>query len=320
MTARRHAILTAVFVGTVALPALAPAPGGGNWDRLRAMPREQRLQLAAQLKRFDTLTRDEQASLRDLDRRIANEPQENRESYLTVLRRYHLWVQSLPEARRNDLRAAPTEKRLALARRIHAEQRERGGETARFFQAADLLGPSPFLVARLIQVWFHLTPQEKAEVSRLPENERGPRINQFGKALKPIAHRPGPAKSQELYDRAVKKYPFMKKAAEAPNPDAFKKRLAEHFSFLDTPPQKVQPDKLLGFDQALPGWVRSGIDSLPPEEARRRLTILYRLVYPDGEMGPAKPAATASKGATPPPPPRPAAVPGKAAPPVPNPY
>lgn len=319
-TAHRLAILTTLFVGTLTLPALAPGPDVGNWEKLRSMPREQRLHLAAQLKIFDGLGPDEQAALRAIDRALAAEPEGDRENDFAVLRRYHLWVQSLPEVRRGELKAATPEARLALARKYRAEQRTVGAGASQFLKVADFRGVSPYVLAHLIQVWFSLKPAQQAEVTGLPENDRGPRLHQLGKTMKPIARRPNSAKVHELYDHALKAYPFLKKAEAAKNPEQFKQRLADHFAFLETPPPKVAPDKLLAFDRALPVWVRGGIDTLPPEEARRRLTVLYRLVYSDGEKDAAKTVAPRSKGNIAPHPPRPAVVPGKAAPPNPSPY
>src|SRR3954466_2761645 len=106
--ARFLAIPALALVGALPLPGSAPiaeAPDG--WTRLGAMPPELRSHLANQLKAFDLLSRDEKDSVRALDRKIAAEPEENRAAYYGVLRRYHLWVQSLPEAQRNELNAAP---------------------------------------------------------------------------------------------------------------------------------------------------------------------------------------------------------------------
>ena len=50
------------------------------------------------------------------------------------------------------------------------------------------------------------------------------------------------------------------------------------------------------FEAALPPWYRGEFDHLPPEEARRRLTILYRLVYPfPSDMPEAQKATNAAK-------------------------
>ena len=76
------------------------------------------------------------------------------------------------------------------------------------------------------------------------------------------------------------RFPFLKKAEETKKQAHVKHRFVDNYYFVEHPPAKVSPDNLLQFDRALPVWLRNGFDTLPPEEARRRLTILYRLVYP----------------------------------------
>src|SRR4051794_17977855 len=105
------AAATLAFIAVSALSA--PGPSGDTadgWSRLQSMPPELRTHLAEQLKEFALLSRPERDAVRALDRKIADEPVVNREVYETVLRRYHLWVMSLPETQRNELRGvAPTE-------------------------------------------------------------------------------------------------------------------------------------------------------------------------------------------------------------------
>ena len=71
------------------------------------------------------------------------------------------------------------------------------------------------------------------------------------------------------------------------------------------PPHPVTAERLTQFFTALPPWVRTTFDSYPPDEARRRLTLVYRLVFPyPDEFRPARAPAstttgTSSKPATP---------------------
>jgi hypothetical protein len=46
--------------------------------------------------------------------------------------------------------------------------------------------------------------------------------------------------------------------------------------------QKVSPENLQRFEAALPPWARESLDPLPPDAARKRLKVLYRLVFPPG--------------------------------------
>ena len=278
------------------------------------MPREQRLLLSAKLKEFDALSPAEQAEVREFDRTLAAEPESEREGYYAVLRRYHLWVRSLPESQRERLNATPPEKRMAMVAKLRAEEQQ---ETPRdsLIQLADFGSVSPFDLARRIKIWMSLNEAQKSAVSKLPEGERRPRLQELGKELKigPIG-RPSVKESTEIYERAIQmpRYAWFKsleskkqdpKKTEIRKQAELKHRLVDHHYFVEHPSGKVRPDNLLLFDRALPRWVRDGFDSLPPEEARRRLTILYRLVFPEGTeikpSGSAKGAAAKSAPAAP---------------------
>ena len=61
--------------------------------------------------------------------------------------------------------------------------------------------------------------------------------------------------------------------------------LAGNYYFIENEPKKVEPSNLFRFLSILPKVISESFTYLPPEEARRRLTILYRLLYPyPGEM------------------------------------
>src|SRR5207249_10847844 len=64
-------------------------------------------------------------------------------------------------------------------------------------------------------------------------------------------------------------------------------RRLEAIYFRTHEPEPVDPQRLGWFEEALPSWLDELIDPLPPEAARRRLTILYRLVFPPPEEMPA---------------------------------
>jgi hypothetical protein len=73
--------------------------------------------------------------------------------------------------------------------------------------------------------------------------------------------------------------------------------------------RSVDPGRLVQFLEGLPSWVQSTLEQYPPDEARRRLTRAYRLVFPypkeltgggPRSAAPAKgPAAAKPKGALP---------------------
>jgi len=98
--------------------------------------------------------------------------------------------------------------------------------------------------------------------------------------------------------------------------------LAGNYFWIENPPEKVEPSNLFRFLSALPKGISESITYLPPEEARRRLTILYRLLYPaPGEMPPSVSTSnppgsppTESTGKAEPPSTRPASAPPAAQP------
>ena len=97
------------------------------------------------------------------------------------------------------------------------------------------------------------------------------------------------------------------------------RRLAINLYFLEQPPPRpVDSRHLAQFFAAMPPWLRSSFDVYPADEARRRLTVVYRLLFPQDEFKPvAAKAKTGVASSTAPkhnpahPPPVPA-TPGKA--------
>src|SRR6476661_189856 len=111
---RRPRLAPPLLIG-LALPLLlAGAVEEANWLRLQSMPREHRLILAEKIKEFDRLDRDEQARIRDLDRRLSELPPADQANYRSVLRRYHIWLQSLPEDQKGQIDVAPAGAKLAV--------------------------------------------------------------------------------------------------------------------------------------------------------------------------------------------------------------
>ncbi len=107
----------------------------------------------------------------------------------------------------------------------------------------------------------------------------------------------------DAYKRALEsgRFPFLKKAEESKDATKkqanIKRRFVDNYFYVENPPSKVSPENLLRFERSLPAWIRGGFDTLPPDEARRRLAILYRLIYPSGEIGAATAKASTTKTA-----------------------
>jgi hypothetical protein len=296
--------LLASTIGLVLVPFAARGGEAENWGRLRSMPRERRVALADKLKEFDALDAREKEAVRALDRKVAGLPEADQASYRSVLRRYHLWLQGLPEDQRNALKAAPPSERMAMVTRLRAGARPSSPrrDNPAFLQLADLNGPTPYELAQRLKLWFDLPPDQRAAVEKLAPADRLKRFEDLarsrGEKLNPTQHL---TKAQE--DELIKKLdssPQLKnglqlphKKIDAKDPEKHarvRRRLAENYYFIEHPPEAVAPENLLRFETALPSWFRPSFDPLPPDEARRRLTILYRLVYPHPQEMPAEKA------------------------------
>jgi len=89
----------------------------------------------------------------------------------------------------------------------------------------------------------------------------------------------------------------LKKKADPRRPQILR-RQAINFYFLDKKQAAVNPDRLAAFVAAFPPFIQTSFEQFPPDEARRRLTIVYRLVFPPGEeMKPVPPASVPPAGA-----------------------
>ena len=197
---RRLAIMTLTLVGTLSF--LGPAPSSDapdNWERLRAMPPELRKHLSEQLKAFNLLDRAEQEAVRALDRKVASEPDENRAIDYAVLRRYHLWLQTLTEVQRNELSATPPSKRFALVTKIVADRKGTDKTESSFYHYADFNGLSPFDQAQRIEVWLKLSDAQKADVAKLQEPDRHKRMGQYVREMKISIPRPSVSETEALY-------------------------------------------------------------------------------------------------------------------------
>jgi len=90
--------------------------------RLLGMPLQERKQIEESLRRFDqVLTIEQQKAIRDLDQRITGLAPEERVRYLAVLRKYHNWLDSLPETVKNSVLDKPADERMALVRSLIAK-------------------------------------------------------------------------------------------------------------------------------------------------------------------------------------------------------
>lgn len=313
-SARRLVILSCSALATLVLTASVPGPEDANWQRLWSMPREERVRLAEKLKAFDALPVENQTVIRDLDRAIRADGEDNRANNYAALRRYHLWLGTLTDSQRAELAKAPPENRMALVANLLTKQRASRVSAPFLHQVADFSGVSPYELATLIKVWLKITPAQQAEVVALAGvGERGMRLHRIAREEKlPVVIRPTPEEIDTLFQKVSRKnrgFPALKKMTEEKQQRKFKDHVAEYYSFVEHPPQKVKSEKLYEFDKALPSWLRSPIEDAPPDEARWLLTNLYRLIFPAGtemearkpsQAVPGKPAGPRAKGSAPP--------------------
>ena len=275
-----------------------------NWTRLRALPREQRLKLIENLRRFDLVLKPEQQqSLRDLDRRITELPPEQRAHYRAALRRFDNWLNHLPENRRDELLDKPPEERMPIILRMVAGNNPVPKvETGRFLQIADIGEFSPFELAAIFKIWELLTPAQRQAVEKKPGiPQRLEELFKLGKT-KGIEREIKPAAFDEeqwltaMETHLREKRPALllddlKKKAD-PRRAQILRRQAINYYFLDRKQVAVKSDRLAAFVAAFPTFVQSSFEQYPPDEAQRRLTIVYRLVFPPGEEMKPVPAAS----------------------------
>jgi len=260
-----------------------------NERRLRTMPREERLALSHNLDRFNLLETTEQSSAQEIDSRLAQLDSADRTRYLSLLRSYRLWLHVLPGQKQQELKAARGDKRLKLIAQFREEDRQQHKKRTELLREQITLINPLFLfeAGRLLKVWFHeLDPGEKAKFDKTPGLELK-RIRELARVRSSSGDEGLTAEEWDQIRRHVFQSGVFKKqwdSLKAPK-KALAKHQAEARYFFNNEPPPVAPKKLLQFELALPNWFRENLAPLPPEAARWRLTVLYRLVFPaPGEM------------------------------------
>lgn len=302
ITSRAFALgLSLAAVGFVGAATL---DDGRAWF-LRKSPSE-RDEIRESLRRFDMMLNvNEQRAARALDDRLRTLPEDERDDYLLVLRRYHNWLRSLPERDRDALAAMPVDARL---KRIHELSGKYPPPVGASHSSLDFIqtgGTGAFEVAALCKIWLAVTPAERARIDGLAVGNRKDELLKKGRELK-IARELRPtdfneehwiaearAKIRELRGGAAGPKDWLSKIdgdfdqADAENPDggprprAYVHRLAVNLYVqehkLDHP---VDPTRLAQFFDAVPPWIRSTFVAYSGDDVRRRLSLLYRILYP----------------------------------------
>jgi hypothetical protein len=299
-----------VVVSATAVILVAAATGyEANWERLRGMPPDQRDRLQAALRRFDLeLTPEQQSAARELDRRLSDKGADQRAQYLEVLRRYHDWLDSLPENRQAEVTAKPTDERLALIRKLAGEWRVPTGDTPPLLSVIEPGGLSAFELASAYKIWQEVTPKQKATLDTINQEPfRRERLFAMGLRLKPpISRETKPEDYDEekwvglVLEQVRKERPILSgevRAEESATDPlstvrrlALKRRASNLYTRQARGVRAVATDRLARFASSLPGWIQGALDPLPPDEAMRRLTFAYRLIFADKEIGAAPPS------------------------------
>jgi hypothetical protein len=295
-----------------------------SFERLQTMPKGERKRLLDNLRDFDLkLTPEQQAAARDLDRRISALSPEQRAQYRTVLRRYHAWLNSLPEQRQNELAAKPPGERTALIRKLIQDYPVSLAETPPILRVAEPGEYNPFEVASAYKIWQGLNEKQRADLDHVnAEHTRREALFRIGarpkKGAIPRETTPHDFDEEAWIEKAKSHWGGMramvmletlaktkmdetvKKRVDALRPE-IQRRQAINLYVSQAKVRAVDPERLTRFIAALPPWIASSFDSLSPDEAQRRLTFAYRLVFPEPEEIGAirKPAGTANGHATP---------------------
>jgi hypothetical protein len=308
--------------GPVAVSAMsvilvaAASEQDANWERLRSMPPEQRARLLDNLQKFDlVLTPEQRSAVREIDRRLSLLSPGERAQYMAVLGRYHAWLNGLPEMRQDELTAKPPNERMALVRKWIVDRPVPFSETPKILRMIEPGEFNVFEIASAYLIWQALDADLRSEVEKkTPERVRREFLFRVGarpkfgvpRETKPadfdeehwIGQIKGTPAIVQLEDVAKKKVnEVAKKKAEERLAEILRRNAINLYaSRADVRP--VDAERLARFVAGLPGWISSSFDHLPPDEARRRMTVAYRLVFPGtAEIGASKKtAATATKG------------------------
>jgi hypothetical protein len=296
----------------------------GPWSRLESVPLKRREELADKLKEFSALPRDRQQAVRDLDQRLATLEPADRDRYLSLLRRYHVWLQDQSEADRPSFVQGTIEERIRKIGQSLAKNRpsvaSRGGTA--LVEPWNLLGRPPFDLAFLIKTWQELADEQKKQVegtggaAGIAAKNR--KLAELGKQLKVEVVLPDPADLERLQKRASDAI-LLREFSNGPRLDRIFEKAAEKQAqggkavarpllknaithlrdalWLAEKQNSAKPNEailghvneanLLRFEDAIPEWLRSSFDSLSPAESRQRLALVYRLAYPSPSEMPA---------------------------------
>ena len=274
--------------------AIALAIGAGDAldearTRLQNMSPQQRADLAEILNQFELhSTPEQQKALRDIDRKLSALAPEDQARYLAAMRRYHNWLDSLPETVRDALQAKPPGERMAQIKSLLARYPVPREATPYWMQFADVTSASPFEVATVFRIWQELKPEQRREVETQGNAaQRRSKLMEHARELRLLREIKLPdfsfedwvpkveAKLAELqaFDPEIRtaltkaetvfKQRNEGKQKPAHGPPPLMRRLAINLYYLEQPPPKpVDPQRLAQFFAAMPPWVQNPLRRL----------------------------------------------------------
>jgi hypothetical protein len=282
-----------VISGLATMIVAATVDPEGNLARLRALPRDERARLIDNLNKFDLLyTPEQQRALRELDRKINELDPARQAHYLAALRRYHNWLALLPETKQDELKDKSANERMGLVKKLLADYPVPKAITNQFLRLIEAGKESPFELASMYETWQKLKPEERQQVVRITgEPRRREELFRLGEkhAIPREVKPPGfdeETSAAELETFLKKNRPVLLLEKIAKNQEARKAEILRrqainlHFMAKVHRPKAVTPERLAEFLALFPPWLKSSFDHYPPDEAVRRLTVVYRLVYP----------------------------------------
>jgi hypothetical protein len=303
-------------------------------ERLRSMPTERRTQLAKNLAAFDGLNANQKSAIRSIDAKLQELDPEKRERYLSLLRRYHLWLRTLTKTQKKQIDDAPTpEDRIRVVEKLRKEQRENqllDPDRHNWMQISTLNDLPLFWTAFHLKIWFLLDESDRANLTKIQDHDAQiAQLRTYGQKVKiglAFKHMKDEIEAEtEAIEKEREKQPQQKgslgkAAAKArrnfvvPKSNPIGRQVIMKYLH-DHKPTPVAAQQLSWFVDESPSWLRESLASLPPDDARRRLIVLYRVVFPAGSEIPKpkpKPKAAAPKSAAPAPnsPPKSSDAPG----------
>src|SRR5262249_27509824 len=112
---------------------------------------------------------------------------EERAQYLSVLRRYHQWLNNLPESRQVEVTSKPTAERMALVRKFLRENPVPAGDTPPMLRVIEPGEFSPFEVASAYKIWQALDANQRSQVEKkAQEKARRETLFRIGEVKKKI--------------------------------------------------------------------------------------------------------------------------------------